>query len=483
MGKLIQRYKNLSLVAKASLWFVFNNIMIKGISVITGPIFTRLLTTGEYGTYSLYISWFNILTIFTSLNLYYGVFTNALNRIKDGRERDIYVSSLQGLVTVLVLALTIVFLPFRLFWSNLLKLSEAALTLMLVHLWVEPCVQFWLARQRFELNYKHAVIITIVKSLLNPILGLILVLSADYDKSLARIISVVLAEVILAGTIMVIQFYKGKTFYHRENWRYSLGFNIPLIPHYLSLVVLAQADRIMIERYVGVSKVGIYSVAYNIGLMIQIFTNGISSSMTPWTYEKLNNKDYKSIRKTTNMLLLFLAVAICAMLLFVPEVVAIFAPEKYYEAIYVVPPVACSMFFVFLCTIFAIPQMYFESQKFMSIASTLAAILNIILNYVFINLYGYIAAGYTTVACYLAYSIGHYIFSKRVSGEKIGNIDLYDKRTILIISIFVLFCSVGFNFMYHFTMLRYALFAIIAVIAVIKREVVIGIVKGIRTKK
>lgn len=482
MGKLIQKYKNLSIMAKASLWFVFCNLMQKGISVITVPIFTRLLTTEEYGTYSLYISWFNILTIFTSLNLYYGVFNNALNKIQDKTEKNIYVSSMQGLVTVLVLALTVVYLPFRIFWSNLLGLSELVLVLMLVHLWVEPCVQFWLARQRFEFKYKHAVVITIVKSILNPVLGLILVITADYNKSLARILSVVLAEVLVAGSIMVLQFYNGKKFFHKENWKYALGFNVPLLPHYLSMVLLAQADRVMIQRYADVSKVGIYSVAYNIGLLIQLFTNAVNGSLTPWTYDKLNKKDYFSIRRTTNMLLLFLAVGICAMLLFVPEVVAIFAPEKYYEAIYVVPPVACSVFFIFLYNIFAIPQMYYERQTFMSIASTLAAILNIILNYIFITMYGYIAAGYTTVACYLAYSIGHYIFSRRVCMEKIGHMELYDSRTILLISVFLLFSSVGFNFMYQFTVLRYALFGVIAIVVIIKRKSVISIIHGIRKK-
>jgi len=97
LNKIKKFYNNMSIATKAALWFVFCNIMQKGISTITVPLFTRLLTTAEYGTYSLYISWFNILTIVTSLNLYYGVFNNALNRIRDKCERDKYVSSMWGL--------------------------------------------------------------------------------------------------------------------------------------------------------------------------------------------------------------------------------------------------------------------------------------------------------------------------------------------------------------------------------------------------
>lgn len=462
MKKLIEKYKRLGVTARASVWFVFCNLMMKGISVLTVPLFTRLLTTEQYGTYSLYLSWFNILTIFTSLNLYYGVFNNAMNRIRDPRGRDVYVSSMQGLVTTLVLVLTAVTLPFLHFWSRLLGLGEAVLCLMLLHLWAEPCAQFWLARQRFEFNYRHAVVITLLKSALNPALGLWMVLRAESDRAFARILSVVLAELLTAGCLMVLQFARGRTFFHRKHWKYALGFNLPLLPHYLSMVVLSQSDRVMIEKLTGKSNVGIYSVAYSIGMLVQLFTNAINSSLTPWTYEMLNKKQYGEIRRNANMLLCALAGLIACMLLFVPEAVAIFAAREYYEAVYVVPPVACSVFFIFLYNIFAIPQMYFERQKAMSFASVAAALLNLLLNYIFIGMFGYVAAGYTTVACYLVYSAGHYIFSRRACMEEIGHFDLYDEKAVLLISLFMLAVSVGVNFLFPHRLLRYLLAALAA---------------------
>lgn len=482
MGKIINTYKNMSLMAKASIWFVFCSLMQKGISTITVPIFTRLLSTAEYGTYSLYLSWFNILTIFTSLNMYYGVFNNALNRIKEPSKRDVYVSSMQGLTITLTLVLAVIYFPLQGFWSDLLGLNKLALAMMLVHLMVEPSVQFWLARQRFEYKYKHAVALTMVKNILNPLLGLVFVFAADSDKATARIASVVVAEVIIAGSVMLFQFCRGKCFFKKEHWKYALSFNVPLIPHYLSAVLLNQADRVMIQHYVGKAEVGIYSVAYNIGMLVQLFTNAINNSLTPWTYEKLNNRDYKSIRKNTNYLLLSLALAICCVLLFVPEVVALFATEAYYDAIYVIPPIACSVYFVFLYNIFAIPQMYYERQKFMSVASMIAAGLNIALNAIFIPIFGYFAAGYTTVACYLLYSIGHYVFSRKVCMDKIGNMDLYDEKMILAISMGVLACSIGFNFLYRFNFIRYGLFLVIAVFAVIKKNAIVDMMKNIKRR-
>lgn len=482
LNKIKIIYTNMSIAAKAALWFVFCNIMQKGISTITVPLFTRLLSTAEYGTYSLYISWFNILTIITSLNLYYGVFNNALNRIRDKNERDRYVSSMQGLTITITAVLIVIYAPFQDFWSNILGLNKLAIWMMMAELLVEPALQFWSARQRFEYRYKTMVSVTLLKSVLNPVLGLILVIVARDDKVLARIVSVVAVEVVIAGSVMILQFLRGKTFYNKANWKYALLFNIPLIPHYLSGTVLNQGDRIMIQNMVGESEVGIYSVAYSIGMLVQLFTNAINNSMTPWMYDNLNRRDYKNIKKNVNVILLFLGVVIIALCFFVPELVKIFGSEEYYSAIYVVPPVAASVYFIFLYNVFAIPQMYYEKQKFMSVASIAAAILNIVLNAVFIPVFGFYAAGYTTVASYIVYSIGHYWFSRKVCMEEIGSFELFDSKGILLMSIGVFGCSIAFISLYQFELVRYLLAALLFGVAISQYKKVINVVKVIRKR-
>lgn len=290
------------------------------------------------------------------------------------------------------------------------------------------------------------VAVTMLKSILNPFLGIVFVLLSRSDKATARILGVVVAEIAICGGITIVQFVRGRQLFNKQNWSYALGFNIPLIPHYLSGTLLNQADRIMIQKMVGESEVGIYSLAYNLGMLMQLFTNAINASLTPWMYDKMNKKDYKSIRKNTNNLLVLLAGITVCMLFFVPEIVKIFGSKEYYDAIYVVPPIACSVYFIFLYNVFAIPQMYYEKKNFMSVASMIAAILNIILNGFFIPIFGYYAAGYTTVTCYIIYSIGHYTFCCKVCKEEIPNVNLFDRKTILTISVFVFLCSIGFNF-------------------------------------
>ena len=77
---LVDKYKSLSAPVKASIWFTVCNIIQKGIALISTPIFTRIMTTQQYGVYTIYQSWYQVLTIFATLNLSAGIFNNGLTK-------------------------------------------------------------------------------------------------------------------------------------------------------------------------------------------------------------------------------------------------------------------------------------------------------------------------------------------------------------------------------------------------------------------
>ena len=78
MGKLRKKYRSMPVQVKASLWFLICSFLQKGISTVSTPIFTRLLSTAEYGQYNVFNSWLGIITIFVTLNLSAGVYTQGL---------------------------------------------------------------------------------------------------------------------------------------------------------------------------------------------------------------------------------------------------------------------------------------------------------------------------------------------------------------------------------------------------------------------
>ena len=84
----IKKYKSLPVQIKASVCFLICSFLQKGISTITTPIFTRLLSAAEYGQYNTFNSWLSILTVFITLYLSAGVYSQGL--VKFENERDVF---------------------------------------------------------------------------------------------------------------------------------------------------------------------------------------------------------------------------------------------------------------------------------------------------------------------------------------------------------------------------------------------------------
>lgn len=477
MNELVQKYKKLSLPVKAGLWYTASNIIQRGISIITSPIFTRILTTEEYGMYSTYLSWQNLLSIFTCLNLYYGVFNKAM--VKYPEDRDGYISSMQGLVLALCMLFTVLYIPFRDVFNSLFELSTVVVVMMIIEMAVTPMMQFWAGKNRFEYKYINVVTVTLVLAALSQASGVALVLISRQGAE-ARILANTVVEVVICGTIMVRQFRRNKAFFSKKYWSYALKFNIPLIPHYLSGSVLNQSDRIIIQKICGATSVALYSVGYSVSMLSQLVTNAISQAITPWMYECLTSKRYDEIDKKLRPIMFFVALLCFALMLFAPEVVWLFASEQYAESVYVIPPIAASVFFIYMYNVYSNFEFYFEKRGFIMVASLVSAVLNIILNLLFIPIYGYVAASFTTLICYVAYSFGHYFFSAYLARVHADGAKVFRFGGFAISSLLVLTLSVCSMFLYWNTLIRYTVIVVLAACCLLFRTRIIGILKSLR---
>lgn len=465
--KLLDKYKNMPVQVRASLWFLICSFLQKGISTITTPIFTRLLTTEDYGQYNVFNSWLGIVSIFVTLNVYYGVYTQGLVKFSD--ERNVFASSMQGLTTFLTVIWTGIYLFFHNFWNELFSLTTVQMLAMLVMIWTSAVFNFWSAEQRVLYKYKTLVAVTLLVSVAKPLIGIVFVVNAE-DKVTARILGLVLVELIGYTALYFVQMKKGKVFFSKKFWKYALMYNLPLIPHYLSQTVLNSADRIMIKNICGDNDAGIYSLAYSVSLIMTLFNTALMQTISPWIYQKIKDRKINEISKIAYVSLIVIAVVNILLIICAPEVIAIFAPKSYYEAIWIIPPVAMSVYFMYSYDLFAKFAFYYDKTTFIMIASVIGAALNIILNYIFINQFGYIAAGYTTLVCYIIYSVCHYLFMNIVCKKSCDGVKPYNLRYILLIT--VPFVIVGFAmlFTYNYLLLRYLLIAVILVCAIILRK-------------
>ena len=150
------------------------------------------------------------------------------------------------------------------------------------------------------------------------------------------------------SVIAIIQFMRGRKFFIKKYWKYAFFFNLPLLPHYLSGQILNQSDRLMISKMSGNTAVAIYGVSYNIGLLLNIFTNAINGSYTPWFYQSLEKKTYSQIRKVIKVIALMMGCLVVLLMMFGPEIISVLGSSDYKEGMYCIPPVAASAFFIFL---------------------------------------------------------------------------------------------------------------------------------------
>ena len=117
------------------------------------------------------------------------------------------------------------------------------------------------------------------------------------------------------------------------------------------------------------------------------------------------------------------------------------------------------------------------------LASVVGAVLNIVMNYLFIGWFGYMAAGYTTLACYIIYSVAHYLLMNKMCDQYYDGLRPYSVKKVLAISVPFIVMGFIFLFTYDYPLIRYGIIVVVAVVAFIKRRKIIEVVKGMLALK
>ena len=242
-----------------------------------------------------------------------------------------------------------------------------------------------------------------------------------------------------------------------------MSFNISLIPHYLSQIVLNQSDRIMINTMIGADEAGVYSLGYSISMVLLLICDSINKTLDPWLLKHIKEGKMREIEKMSYRLFLLVGLVVISFVCLVPEMIMIFAPSSYYAAIYVIPPVSLGVYFIFMYNFFADFEFYFGESKYITIASLVGAMVNIFLNMIFIPIYGFIAAGYTTLICYLIYVLMHYIFMRKVQ-IKNSISSVYNLKIIAFISVLISVGTFAMMFLFELRIIRYSILIFFGVV-------------------
>lgn len=441
---------------KAGAWYTFSNFLSKGLVFLTTSIFSRVLTKAEYGEYSNFATWQSLLLIVATFELY-----STISRARYDYEEEIdqYVSSITLLGTLITFGfyiITIIFMPTI---SNLLGIEPLYIHVMFLYILVAPAIQMYQAKCRIFMEYKSATIFTILSSIGSILFAIILVTLLD-DKLFGRIIGQQTILIIVNIALYFWILYKGKSF-NKKYFRYALKIAVPLIPHLIASNLLGSFDKIAINKLCGSEDLAYYSLAFNCALLANVLWSSLNQAMVPWLFDNLakeNRNAIKTISKYYIGIFMFISVGI---LLLVPEVVFVFGGRGYEDAKYVMAPIIMGSCFQFAYSMYVNIEMYEKKTALVSIGTVGAALLNIPLNYIFIRLYGYTAAAYTTMFCYAVLAVFHYLIVKRLELSYI-----YDNRFNALVLAMMVVITTFVNFTYLYLWIRLVTLAVYVTVAV-----------------
>ena len=460
-------YRGMSVQVRASMAFMVVNFMQKGISFLTAPIFTRLLTTEEYGVITIYSSWADVIGIFAMFGLYNNVYCRGILEFKEDKKNFTF--------SLLTLANLITLIVFGVVWTvntyvlHFLNIPNILIFFMFFTFLLEPAFEFWKTDQRFAYKYKLLCLFMILVMVFSPTISMAGIFLFPENKVVARIIGAQVMTLTLSAGCYLLEVYRGGGRPKLSYWKYAVLYNLPLIPYFLSSYVLSSSDRLMIGYFWGEDKAGIYGIAYTMSAVVNIVWNSINATLVPTIYQRCDDGRRDTLSRLVVPIIAGYGGVCLLIMLLSPEIIQFLAPSSYGEGMYIIPVIVGGVFYMSIFSIFSNIIYYEKKPKYVMGAGVAAAVMNFILNLIFIPLCGYFAAGYTTLASYLLQVVWSYVAVKKVTGESV-----YDIKKLGIIGLIILGMSIGAPILYSFTILRWALLVAIVVVIWIKRDIVIG---------
>ena len=442
---------------KIGMVYTLSNIIIKGMAFLTTPIFTRIMSQEDYGSFSNISSWANIISIITTLCLY-----SSISRAKYDYNEDIkgYMSTitiLGSIFTIIVWA----FIELKMnFWENIFDMNRLYIRSIMLYSLFTPAVQTLITKHRMYNEYKKVIALTWITLLVSTFASLGLTYSMS-NKLTGRVIGnyAVIAIVDIVFWIYII--VQGKSF-SLKMCRYACALSLPLLVHELSGVLLNSSDRIIINQLCGAKKAALYSIAYTIAMVITVILSSLNQAWVPWFFDKLEKNDVESIRKVIPKYVIAFTIGCIGLMLIGPEMVLIFGGESYLEAIYVIPPVCLAIEIQFIYTLYVNIEFFLKKTTYISLATAGATVINIALNYLMIPNLGYIAAAYTTVIGYAFSLIFHYMICKKTVYKS-----LFEKK-VMVIGVGICFGAMILTLiLYKNNTLRLFLIALIVLIIIV----------------
>lgn len=395
---------------------IASTVLLRGISIFTAPVFMRLLGDSGYGALSIYSIWTSAIAIVFTLETQ-GTLVNARVEYpeEDQQKYQSSVMSLSVLAFLICAALTVAFIgPV----SRALKLSWFLILLMLVQAFGTYCVNFLSTKFIYEFKAGWKMILSVAITLSTFFLSLILVLNMPHEtRYIGRALGIASTYGLIGIPVCVYILLKGKTFYHREYWKFCLYLAIPTVCYNLSDLILGQTDSVMLNAMMSTAMVGQYGGAMKFGGLMFIIFVALNHTWCPFFFEDMKLGQKTALEDRTKNFLELYTVLSVGFLLLSREVYRLYAGPEYWEGTPLIPIFVTSYFINFLCTFPVNYEYYRKKTKVVAIVTITASLTNLALNYILIRRFGMMGAALATAISHGLQLALHHGYSRFFLGK------------------------------------------------------------------
>ena len=390
---------------KNSAIYLSSSMLSKAIPFLLLPIITKYLTPEEYGLLSIFLIIITLYGAFIGMNMHTNISKNFFKIQKE--ELALYIGNIFHIL-IFTFALYMLFTFLINLWSNTLFSIPTYWLYLIPALSVMTMVNELnttiLRNEQRAYMFGFFEISNTVAKMGFTILFLIVFSFGWY----AQVFGMVIGSVVffIVGIVyMKSRGYLNFTF-DTEKIKSILHISIPLVPHALGGIVIAMSDRLFIERMVGLEAVGLYAVGYSFGMIVMLFTDAFIKAWSPWFYKNLvepTDSQKQKIVKYTYVYIIGLFVLATIISIVAEFILPYFVDERFYGASVFIFWVAFGYAVRGIYQIFFPYLVHISCTSFLATSTAVAAIVNLILNYMLIDLYGAIGAAYATA---IAFAVG-----------------------------------------------------------------------------
>lgn len=392
---------------------ILSTVVLKGSAFFTGMLFSRLLGGSGYGQLKLYNISVSIVTILFSLQTQ-TTLANARVEYPEEAQKG-YQSSIMTLSVLFFGLCTGLVLVFLKPLSLGLELEPMIILLLLFQAFGNFCVEFLNKKNVYEFRAGWNMVLSMVMVLVPLALAVVLILQMPYEtRYVGRVIANSVSYGVVGTAVCVGILLRGRTYFHREYWKFCLVLALPALFHNLSDLILNQMDSLMLNALMNTAAVGYYGNAWGFANFLFILFQALNNIWCAYFFEEMKNGQRQAmLEKTRNFLEVFTILS-CGFMLLAPEVYHVYAPKEFWVATMVIPLFTAAYYVNFLCTFPVNFEYYHKRPKAVAVITVSSSLLNLVLNFVFIRAMGMAGAAVATLASHCFQLTLHHLYSVRL---------------------------------------------------------------------